>query len=77
MLALFAGSLIATLAAAQPLKAGLVLLLGTAIAAYLGTRLLELNSFFAVLALILNGFFASIFIIVGLVIGFARQALKG
>lgn len=76
MLALYTGCLIATLAAAKPITAGAALISITALTVYLSTRFLGLNSYVGGLALLLYGFFAAIFILVGLVIIGARRALK-
>lgn len=76
MLALYTGCLIATLAAAKPIRAGVTLVSATALTVYLGTRFVGLNSYLGGLALLLNGFFAAIFILVGLVMIGARRALK-
>jgi hypothetical protein len=76
MLALYTGCLIATLAAAKPVRAGLVLIVVTALSVYLGTRLFGLNAYVGGLSLILNGFFAAIFVLTGVVILAARKALK-
>jgi hypothetical protein len=76
VLALYTGCLIATLAAAKPLRAGLILISTTAILVFLGTRFLGLNQYIGGLALLLTGFFASIFMLVGLLIFVARKVLK-
>jgi hypothetical protein len=76
MLALYTCCLIATLAAAKPIRAGAVLISITALTVYLSTRFLGLNNYVGGLALLLNGFFAAIFILVGLVMIGARRVLK-
>ena len=65
-----------TLASAKPIKAGVALVTITALAAFLGTRFLYLNVYVGGLALLLNGFFAAIYVLVGLVMIGARKALK-
>jgi hypothetical protein len=76
MLALYSYCLIVALAGSRPAKAGLVLIAATASIVFVGTRLLALNSYIGGLALLLNGFFAAIFILVGITIHIARKALK-
>ncbi len=76
MLALYTGCLVATLAAAKPIRAGVILVLVTALTVLAGTRFLGLNGYIGGLALLLNGFFAAIFVLVGLVLIGARKALK-
>ena len=76
MLVLYTGCLIATLAAAKPVKAGIALIGITAIIVYVGTRAFGLNAHIGGLALILNGFFAAIFMMTGAVIIAGRKALK-
>ena len=76
MLALYTGCLIATLASAKPIRAGTALVSITLLTVYFSTRFLGLNIYVGGLALLLNGFFAAIFILVGLVMIGARRALK-
>jgi hypothetical protein len=76
MLAVYTGCLIATLAAAKPIRAGVALASISLIAVDFGTRYFGLNAHIGGLALALNGFFAAIFILVGLVIVGARKVLK-
>jgi hypothetical protein len=76
MLVLYTACLIVTLAAAKPIRAGIVLIGITALAVFIGTRSLGLNAYIGGLALLLNGFFAAIFMLVGVIIIAGRKALK-
>jgi hypothetical protein len=76
MLALYTACLIATLAASKPVASGLLLIGLTALLVFMGTRWFGLNAYIEGLALLLNGFFAAIFILTGVIIMMARKVLK-
>lgn len=65
-----------TLAGAKPVRAGAILVSATALTVFLGTRYLGLNSYIGGFALLLNGFFAALFMLAGCIIIGARRVLK-